>query len=102
MSTEDIICRINDIVSDHLNEEFEMIPAVKAGLDHRCGGIFISQDAIVVDKYRDGTLQYYGGFEYVDKGFRKEIGDYVFYLYDDSRVASHIDRFFDRDDEEAA
>ena len=102
MNTEELIDVVNITVEKHINKNFEMTQADRAGLDFRCGGIMISEDAIAVEKYRDGTLQYYGGFEYVDKQFRREIGDYVFYLYDDSRVASHIDQFFDRDDEEAA
>jgi|LakMenE18May11ns_1017448.scaffolds.fasta_scaffold9767392_1 hypothetical protein len=96
MSTDTVLDRINDIVEKHINKEFEQVFACRdIGLDTRCGMVYVSEDAIAVDKHRDGTLQYYGGFEFVDKDFRKEIGDYVFYLYDDSRVAEHIDRFFE-------
>lgn len=38
------------------------------------------EECIVVKKYNDNTLQYYGGFEYVDKDCRRELGDYVIYM----------------------
>ncbi len=98
MSTDYVMQQINEIVEEHLNSEFEMISGDKIGLDYRCGGVMISEDAIVVEKYRDGTLQYYGGFEYVDKEYRKEIGDYVFYLRDGGRVEDHLDRYFNEEE----
>ena len=100
MSTESVIDRINEMVERHLNKEFKQVYAGREeiGLDNRCGMVYISEDAIVVDKHRDGTLQYYGGFEYVDKEYRKEIGDYVFYLRDGGRVEDHIDRYFDKEE----
>ncbi len=101
MSTDYMMDRINEIVEDHLNKEFETVYASRdnIGLDSRCGMVYISEDAIAVDKHRDGTLQYYGGFEYVNKDFRKEIGDFVFYLRGDSRVDEHLERFFDIEEE---
>ena len=39
-----------------------------------------------------GSLDYYGGFEYVDKGCITKIADYVIYSDEDSRVAEHIAR----------
>lgn len=71
----------------------------KIGLDMRCGPIYINEDCIAVDTFRAGSLEYYGGFEYVDKEYRHEAGGYIFYLGEDSRVRDHIDRFYS---EEAA
>ena len=62
---------------------------------------FINDEAIAVAKYNDGTLQYYGGMEYVDKDCRKEVGEYVFYFRESSRVADVIDRYFDREEDAA-
>ena len=45
------------------------------------------------------TLDYYGGFEYVHKYYRREVGDYVFYLAEDDRVRGHIERFMVIDEE---
>ena len=69
------------------------VPAVKLGLDNRCGSLFIDPDCIAVYKANDRSLQYYGGFEYVDTTFRYEMGDYVFYSYEDSRVQDHLDEY---------
>jgi len=46
---------------------------------------------IVVRERDDRTLQYYGGFEYVDKQYRKEIGSYVIYFGMHERVADAVD-----------
>lgn len=55
------------------------------GLDQRAsyGGMWAdlrNEEWVAVKKDEDRVLQYYGGFEYIDKEFRKELGDYVFYL----------------------
>lgn len=66
------------------------------GLDPRAfwGYAYVDKSAIVVIKEQARTLDYYGGFEYVDKAYRREVGDYVFYLAEDDRVREHIYRFF--------
>lgn len=64
------------------------------GLDRRCGyRIYVAEDGLVVPKYSDRSLQYYGGFEYVDKDCRIEYGDWVFYSCNDDRVNACMDRF---------
>lgn len=100
MSTYDVLDRINEIVERHINKEFEQIYCGRenVGLDSRCGVIYISEEAIAVDKHNDRTLQYYGGFEYVNKEYRAEVGDYVFYTADDDRVRDHIDRYYSQDE----
>jgi hypothetical protein len=44
-------------------------------------------------------MQYYGGFEYVYKEYRHEMGDYVFYLAEDDRVGGHIDSYYEQKEE---
>ena len=64
------------------------------GLDERASKkMYIGEDFIAVKKINDRTLQYYGGFEYVSQDCRAEMGDYVFYYGDDSRVQDCISRF---------
>jgi hypothetical protein len=64
-------------------------------LDPRAGyKLWVDEDTIAVSKSSDGSLQYYGGFEYVDKAYRREVGDYVFYLGDDNRVREHLDYYY--------
>ena len=67
--------------------------AKQLGLDNRCGKLFVTPDCIGVYKGNDRTLQYYGGFEYVDKEFRHEMGDYVFYSAEDNRVRDHLEQY---------
>lgn len=96
--TMDFLERIAQEAEDHINEKMEMVYANResVGLDPRVGPIFINEEAIAVCKQNDGTLQYYGGFEYVDKTFRQEIGDYVFYIGDDDRVREHINKYLEK------
>lgn len=60
------------------------------GLDERAsyGGLWVdvrNEEFIAVKANDDRVLQYYGGFEYIDKEFRKELGGYVFYLTEDDQ-----------------
>ena len=57
------------------------------GLDNRCGSLFITPDCIGTYTDRDRALRYYGGFEQINDGNRHEMGDYVFY----SREATRVD-----------
>jgi len=64
------------------------------GLDRRAGyRIYVAEDGLVVSKSDDRSLQYYGGFEYVDKEYRVECGDWVFYSSEDDRVSACLERF---------
>jgi len=104
MELYELIETIELSVERHINSHMTQITPARdnIGLDPRSAyTLYISEEAIAVHKNQDRTLQYYGGFEYVDKEFRKELGDYVFYLADDDRVASHIERYFDKDEEAA-
>ena len=54
------------------------------GLDKRCAyRLFVNKEAIAVPLKDDRSLQYYAGFEYIDKAFRSELGDWVIYTIDD-------------------
>jgi len=104
MELYELIETIELSVERHINSKMEQITPARdnIGLDPRSAyTLYISGEAIAVPKSQDRTLQYYGGFEYVDTEFRKELGDYVFYLADDDRVAGHIERYFDKDEEAA-
>ena len=76
------------------------VKAKQLGLDPRSfyGVAYADESAIVVSKDQDRSLQYYGGFEYVDKDYRREVGDYVFYLAEDDRVREHLDHFLQAED----
>jgi hypothetical protein len=103
MSTFEFLYDIDDRVFDYVKTNMVETRVDKLGLDIRAGGyVWVDEDTIVVKKGSDGSLQYYGGFEYVDKDCRREMGDYVFYLGEDSRVRGHLDRYYgvEREEEE--
>jgi len=101
MHIMDFIEDVNDQLRRVLNEMDYTSPE-ELGLDRRAGyRVWVSEDCIVVDKNQDRTLQYYGGFEYVDKEYRIEMGDYVIYFADDDRVRDHIEHYQQDQEEEA-
>ena len=82
------------------------LPEVRAedlGLDRRAAyTIWVDEDVLIVRKSEDRTLQYFGGFEYVDASARMECGDYVIYSDSDSRVYDCLDYYNETVEEEAA
>lgn len=63
------------------------------GLDMRVGSFLYVDDECTFIACRtadDRTLQYYGGFEYVDNDYRMELPGYVLYSSEDDRVADHL------------
>ena len=94
-SVYDMTEAIVEVVERNVRDNFEMVSADRLGLDIRAGyKLFVNEDAIAVAKHNDRTLQYYGGFEYVDSEYRVEMGDFVFYMCDDERVREHIEQFY--------
>jgi len=87
-------------LTDNYVGTMEKVPAVKLGLDNRSGSLFISPDCIAVYKGNDRALQYYGGFEYVDKEFRHEMGDFVFYSSEDDRIQGHLETYLNMEEAE--
>ena len=94
---DDVLCEVNAIVEEYVGK-MEYTRAERCGLDARCGRVYVGREGIAVDKSNDRTLQYYGGFEYVDKDCRHELGDYVFYSTNDDRVQGHVEEFFEEED----
>jgi len=92
-SALDFLDGINEQVEDFVRESTTVAQPIEAGLDMRCGRLYMTDEAIVVSKYNDRSIQYYGGFEYVDSEHRIEVGDYVFYTADDARVSEHLEQY---------
>lgn len=88
-SAIDMIESVNETVKAYIRTMTE-IKAEELGLDCRCGYLYVGVDCIAVPKHRDTPLQYYGGFEYVDKDYRTVVGNYVFYFDEDNRVSDHL------------
>lgn len=93
-SVFDLIDDVETKTRRFVNDNMDMVPASDCGLDPRCGRLFVNDEGIAVNKANDRGLQYYGGFEYVDKDYRFELGDFVFYSVDDDRVRDHVETFF--------
>jgi len=108
MNTFEFLDSINDRITSYV-AKFDEVTAEDLGLDRRAAyRLYVDRDhtCIAVDKRNDRTLQYYGGFEYVDKDHRRELGNWVFYFNDSDRVADaigHLEEspFLEADDDNA-
>jgi len=60
------------------------------GLDFRCGRILISVDEGFVASCSPRSIEYYGGWEYIDSEFKLDAGDYRFYDREADRVDAVI------------
>lgn len=100
MSFQDLIYDFDKQVEQHIADTCERVRADTLGLDIRAGyTLWVSAEGIFVDAQNDRSLQYYGGFEYVEGEFRQAAGTrYVFYSACDSRVEKHVNRYLDKDD----
>jgi hypothetical protein len=102
-SVEDFIEDINDRVEQYVDRYCDKVTPEQLGLDRRAGyKLWVSNDHTHIISTKDGVrvLNYYGGFEYVDTNYVSELGDYVFYSAEDSRVGDHISRLDPVSDEE--
>ncbi len=100
MDFEDLLDSIDRQVRDFIDKATE-VTAEDLGLDRRAAyRLFITDEVIAVPKGDDRVLQYYGGFEYVDKEYRHELGDWVFYSANDDRVMGHLNRYNEVEEEE--
>lgn len=97
MSTFDTI---NENVASFVIEQIEehFVPVTDEHLaqwplDSRAipGEMFISEEALIVQKRHVNRLDYYGGFEYVDKEYRAELGEYVMFSTECERVKEVVD-----------
>jgi hypothetical protein len=98
MDLFDLIDNVTEITDNFVATMGKVNPE-QLGLDHRCGSLFITPDCIGTYKDRDRALQYYGGFEYVGKEHRYEMGDYVFYSHEDKRVSDCLEHYLNIMDE---
>jgi hypothetical protein len=101
MSIYQIIDSINDQVYTHVMDNMTKVRADKLGLDIRAGyTLYVDDECIAVSMDNDRSLQYYGGFEYIDKEYRSQVGDWVFYNREDDRVNDCLERFTENKSEE--
>ena len=95
---------INYTVEEYIDKNFQRVTAADCGLDPRAAyDLFVNKGALACYRHSVGRLDYYGGFEYIDKESRVEIGDYVFFLEDggDERVIDAINAAINKLDQAA-
>lgn len=88
-----------EALTSEINELVLSLPRVGAkdvGLDWRCPSLYIDviNKCVYVDQDRAGTLNYYGGFEYIDKDYQRSCGGFIRYT-EDTRVDRVIFKFID-------
>lgn len=99
MNLFEMLDDINQQIAERVDKEMEMISPEQIGLDNRSAyRVWVSEEAIVVRKSDDGRMQYYGGFEYVDREYRREFGDWVFYFADEERVSDHLSQYYEQEE----
>jgi hypothetical protein len=92
---------MNEMVEQLIDDEFRSVKPTEVGLDSRAASeVFINEDNIAIRKSNRRSLDYYGGFEYVDEEHVTVLGDYIFYSSDDERVQGHLDEFFLQEESE--
>lgn len=95
MGILDYIDQINNDMAVRV-ESMKMVADLNSiGLDVRSASrLWVDEDCIIVRLGNDRSLQYYGGFEYVEKSCRYELGNYVVYTAEDDRVRDHIEQYY--------
>lgn len=96
MNLFSLMKELEEKVEEYLSATMKEIKPSQAGLDPRAGyALYVGDDWLAVKKYNEKALLYYGGFEYVKKEYRYELGNYVFYSANDDRVGNAIDTYMD-------
>ena len=95
MDFEDLMWQVSEAVKTFLGKARE-VSASELGLDQRAawGSVYVTPECLAVRVDNEGSLRYYGGFEYVSKEYRVGMGEWVFYLAEDSRVREHLAHLF--------
>lgn len=96
MELQDALNQLDEL-AEQLVKGAVSIHASKMGLDDRCGYLMVGEDFIATR--HDRTLQYYGGFEYVDAEYRHVMGSWVFYDIEHERVAEHHENALENTEE---
>ena len=90
---EEIESRVEEIIDFYTEVQPEDL-----GLDRRAAyRLYVNEDYIAVQNRDRRTLDYYGGFEYVDSESVFTLGNYTFYSRDDERVNDHLETYFEKE-----
>lgn len=97
----DLDSSINATVEQFIDENCKQGDREQTGLDPRAFGKFwYCYEGIFILAGNRRSLDYYGGFEYIDSENVKSYGDYVFYSADADRVQEVLERLMETEDSE--
>lgn len=102
MTFEDIQNELENL-ADNIRAATKNVEPKQLGLDERAsyGQLLVGDNFIAAGSRNDDrVLQYYGGFEYVDKDCRLEVGSLVIYSAEDERVQGCLDRLEGKENED--
>lgn len=99
---DELVHSIDRQVLIFLEDNAKHVTPESIGLDSRSGyELYVGEDFIAVGNSSRGSLEYYGGFEYVSREAVTVVGDYTFYSsYGEDRVQDCIDIFTRRESKE--
>jgi len=90
---------INAAVEQFIEENCKVGDRDRTGLDPRAFGKFhYCHEGIFIDGSNERSLNYYGGFEYIDSDLVKHYGDYVFYSAEADRVQEVLENLMEMED----
>ena len=89
--------QIQDLVNRFIEESGAVfVSARDVGLDYRSGHVYVSIDEeFIAVSGSTSSIDYYGGFEYIDHENKKTIGDMTFYSGYDNRVRDCLDYYYE-------
>ena len=90
---------INATVEQFIEENWKEGNREQTGLDTRAFGKFwYCYEGIFIFAGNRRSLDYYGGFEYIDSDYVKTYGEYVFYSADADRVQEVLENLMENED----
>ena len=86
--------QVEGLVMQYLEESDTVyVRADDLGLDYRCGSVHVSVNEDFIAVNSTYSIEYYGGFEYINSDYKTTIGHITFYSGEHSRVRDAIDYY---------
>lgn len=92
--------QIEKLMWDFIHNDCKVGDRDKTGIDPRAfiGTFWYNYDAIIIVKGNERSLNYYGGFEYIDADYIREYGNYVVYSAEADRVQEVLENLMENED----
>ena len=86
--------KINDLIEQILGgPDIVIVNAESVGLDYRSGTVYVSVENDFIASASVRSIEYYGGFEYIDSEYTTSLGHIKFYSGETSRVRDCIEYY---------